>query len=455
MPNGNTNRHHVTVIGAGLVGSLLSIYLARRGFKVDVYERRPDMRTVNIRAGRSINLALSRRGLHALEEVGLKERIMQIALPMKGRMVHEVSGEQRLVPYGQGEAEVINAVSRGELNKIIMDEAEKQDGVTLHFQQRCTNVDLAQGRLTLRDESAQKEATAGFTTVIGTDGAASAVRDALVATGEVQVTKEDLAHGYKELTIPPGAGGEFRLDKNALHIWPRGMYMLIALPNLDGSFTCTLFFPMHGEVSFATLQTEAAVSEFFNREFPDAVPMMPTLLHDFFANPTGALATIRCTSWHYRDRACILGDAAHAIVPFFGQGMNCGFEDCSVLNACIGTHAPDWQKTFAEFVKLRKVNTDAVAELSLANYVEMRDLVADPKFALKKEVEFALERTFPHLFIPKYSMVSFHRIPYSTALEKGKIQEQILQELCAPIATIEDVDWDMAEKLLKSRIDNR
>lgn len=443
------SHNQITLIGAGLAGSLLSIYLAKRGFEVEIFERRPDMRSAEISAGRSINLALSVRGLHALEKVGLKERIMQIAIPMKGRMLHSLTGELNLVPYGRKESEVINSVSRAELNMQLMSAAEQQ-GVEIHFNQKCTGMDFESGELKLHDEVTNQESVTQREIVIGTDGSASAIRNDMARALDGNFTKDDLEHGYKELTLPAGPNGQFLLEKNALHIWPRQSYMLIALPNSDGSFTCTLFFPMRGDLSFESLKTKKAVLAFFKEQFPDAFELMPALVEDFFTNPTGALATIRCQPWHLAGKACLLGDAAHAIVPFFGQGINCGFEDCTVLDECIEKQSGDWQKIFQEFGTLRKINTDAIAELSLTNYFEMRDHVADSKFALKKQVEFALEEKYPEKFIPKYSMVSFHRIPYSVALAKGKVQEKILAELCAAITSVEDLDWQRADELIKN-----
>ncbi len=443
------SQNQITLIGAGLAGSLLSIYLAKRGFEVEIFERRPDMRSAEISAGRSINLALSVRGLHALEKVGLKERIMQIAIPMKGRMLHSLTGELNLVPYGRKESEVINSVSRAELNMQLMSAAEQQ-GVEIHFNQKCTGMDFESGELKLHDEVTNHDSVTHKEIVIGTDGSASAIRNDMARALDGNFTKDDLEHGYKELTLPAGRNGQFLLEKNALHIWPRQSYMLIALPNSDGSFTCTLFFPMRGDLSFESLKTKKAVLAFFKEQFPDAFELMPALVEDFFTNPTGALATIRCQPWHLAGKACLLGDAAHAIVPFFGQGINCGFEDCTVLDECIEKQSGDWQKIFQEFGTLRKINTDAIAELSLTNYFEMRDHVADSKFALKKQVEFALEEKYPEKFIPKYSMVSFHRIPYSVALAKGKVQEKILAELCAAITSVEDLDWQRADELIKN-----
>lgn len=439
----------ITLIGAGLAGSLLSIYLARRGFQVEVYERRPDMRKTKISAGRSINLALSARGIHALKEVGLHDEIMKIAIPLKGRMIHAHDGKLTFQPYGRLEHEVIYATSRAQLNMCLMDSAERHAGVQIYFNQTCTGMNLKTGEVGLHNEMSGSDTVFPSTTVIGTDGSASAIRMEMLKTGRFNFSQQYLEHGYKELLIPSGPNGEFLLEKNALHIWPRHTYMLIALPNIDGSFTCTFFFPFVGEESFASLNTEEKALSFFKKQFPDALPLMPTLLNDFFNNPTGAMVTIKCDPWHVEDKVALLGDAAHAIVPFFGQGMNCAFEDCTYLDAIIEKHGDDWKKVFEEYEELRKINTDAIADMALENFIEMRDRTADPKFLLKKKVERALEEKFPEVFIPKYSMVSFHRIPYSVALAKGKIQDKILAELCGSINSVEELDWQRADALIR------
>ncbi len=438
----------VILIGAGLAGPLLSIYLAKRGFRVKIFERRPDMRKEQISAGRSINLALSARGIHALKEVGMDDKILRLAIPMKGRMMHSIKGELSFHPYGKNENEVINAISRAELNKALLDEAERH-GVEIHFNQRCTGMNFENSELHLRDETSGADMQFAVKTVIGTDGSASALRHEMMKIGRFNLSQQYLEHGYKELTIPPGPNGEFRLQKHALHIWPRRSFMLIALPNLDGSFTCTLFFPHRGELSFESLSTKEKVLEFFKTQFPDAVPLMPTLLEDFFANPTGSLVTIKCEPWSVADKALLLGDAAHAIVPFFGQGMNCAFEDCSVLNECLEKFGSDWEKIFREFESLRKVNTDAIADMALENFIEMRDKVADPKFLFRKQVELALEERFPDRFIPRYSMVSFHLLPYSVAQARGRIQDDILTKLTEGIENLEEVEWKEAGGLVK------
>ncbi len=442
----------IILIGAGLAGPLLSVYLAKKGYQVDIYERRPDMRKMKIHAGKSINLALSARGIHALKEVGLYEDIMKIAIPMKGRMIHDPAGRLNFQPYGKNDSEVINAVSRGELNIRLMDLAEGYDSVSLFFNERCTGMNFATGEVHFSNEDLKIKHSEKGATVIGTDGSASAIRMDMLKIGRFNFSQSYLEHGYKELSIPPGPNGEFRLDKNALHIWPRKTYMLIALPNLDGSFTCTLFYPMEGEHSFASIKTEQDVLRFFEQEFPDALPLMPTLTEDYFSNPVGTLITIKCAPWHIGGKAALLGDAAHAIVPFFGQGMNCAFEDCSYLNECIGKHGSNWEAVFQAYENLRKVNADAIADMAVENFYEMRDKVSDPGFILKKKIEHILEENFSNLFVPKYTMVSFMRVPYATAMQRGLVQDFILNELSEGIDKAEDLDMEKARDLIKENL---
>jgi kynurenine 3-monooxygenase len=446
----NYSSRKITLIGAGPAGSLLAIYLAKRGFQVEIYERRPDMRKTPISAGRSINLAISMRGIHALREVGVLDSIMKIAVPMKGRMMHAVSGELTFQRYGKDDSEVIYAVLRSELSMALMNAAEKYPNVTIHFNERCTGMDFKTGEVDLHNEITEQSRTIPTELVIGTDGSASAIRMDMLKSGRCNFSQQYLEHGYKELTIPAGPNGEYRIEKNALHIWPRKTYMLIALPNIDGSLACIFFFPFAGDPSFASLDTEEKVLHFFETQFPDVVPLMPNLVVNYFSNPTGAMLTIKCDPWHVADKALLLGDAAHAIVPFFGQGVNCAFESCTYLAGCIDQFGDDWEKVFVEFETLRKINTDAIAELALENFIEMRDHVADPKFLFKKKVEHALAQKYPALFLPKYSMVTFHRLPYSVALSRGKIQDRILAELCAAIDHLEDLDWEKADALIKS-----
>jgi kynurenine 3-monooxygenase len=438
----------VSVIGAGLNGPLLALGLVKRGLRAEIYERRPDMRRVRMSAGRSINLALSTRGIHALTEAGLWSGMRKIIVPMKGRMMHSATAELTFQPYGKDEAEVIHSISRAELNIALMNAAESQ-GVKVYFQQRCTGIDLKTGTLRLRDERTGEDRTVESTVVIGCDGSASAIRSEMLKLNRFNFSQQYLDYGYKELTISPGRDGKHVLETNALHIWPRGNFMLIALPNVDGTFACILFLPFEGPDSFAQLATHSEVTKFFQSRFPDAVPLMPNLADNFFANPTGAMVTIKCSPWQVDGRALLLGDAAHAIVPFFGQGINCGFEDCTCLLELLDRHGPDWGRVFGEFEETRKVNTDAIADLAVENFVEMRDRVADPRFLFRKKVELALEAKYPQLFVPKYAMVTFHRIPYATALQRGQVQDRMLTELCDPIGRVEDLDWNKADRLIR------
>ncbi len=439
------------MIGAGLNGPLLALGLIKRGFRVDIYERRPDMRRIRISAGRSINLALSTRGIYALSEAGLWNDLRSITIPMKGRMMHSATSELTFQPYGKDEAEVIHSIARAELNIALMNAAEQQ-GAKIHFQQRCTGIDLKTGTLQLRGERAGDDRTSDTSVVIGCDGSASAIRSEMLKLSRFNFSQQYLDYGYKELTIPAGPDGKHVLETNALHIWPRGNYMLIALPNVDGTFGCILFLPFEGSDSFAQLTTNSVITNLFQARFPDAIRVMPDLAHNFFANPTGAMVTIKCSPWHVAGRALLLGDAAHAIVPFFGQGINCGFEDCSSLLDLLDRHGAEWERVFSEFEKARKVNTDAIADLAVENFVEMRDRVADPRFLFRKKVELALEAKYPQLFVPKYAMVTFHRVPYATALKRGQVQDRMLTELCDPIDRVEDLDWNKADRLIRSQL---
>jgi kynurenine 3-monooxygenase len=437
----------LTLIGSGLTGPLLAISLVQRGFSVELYERRPDMRRVQISAGRSINLALSTRGIHALREAGVFDEIQKIIIPMRGRMMHAVGGELTFMPYGKDDTEVINAVSRAELNIALMNSAEAH-GVPIHFNQRCIGFDLRTGAVHLRDEDTAAETITHSSVAIGTDGAASAIRNEMLKLPRFNFSQQYLDYGYKELTIPAGPAGNHVFETHALHIWPRGTFMLIALPNIDGTFGCILFLPFEGDVSFAALDTEAKVDAFFQAQFPDALALMPNLTENFFANPTGAMVTVKCSPWHVEGKALLLGDAAHAIVPFFGQGMNCAFEDCTYFLQLLDRLGPDWSVLFAEFEKSRKTDTDAIADLAIENFIEMRDRVADPRFLFRKKVELELEKRFPKTFVPKYAMVTFHRTPYSVAASRGAIQDHMLGELCDSVQRVEDVDWRKAEVLV-------
>lgn len=445
-------KQKITIVGAGLAGSLLAIYLAKRGFQVNVYERRPDMRAEDIGGGRSINLALSTRGIYALRQVGLADNVLKAAIPMRGRMLHLPHGELTFQPYGKSENEVINSISRSGLNCTLMDAAERYENVQISFNERCLAMDFKSGEVKFYNERTGVEKTVSGDTVFACDGSGSAIRLEMQKVGRFNLSQMYLEHGYKELTIPPGAGGGFQMEKNALHIWPRGTYMLIALPNRDGSFTCTLFFPYQGEYSFASLVTPKKVLDFFREQFPDAVPLIPGLQTDFFTNPTGDLVTIKSFPWHVEGKALLLGDAAHAIVPFYGQGMNCAFEDCTVLDECIEKFGADWETVYREYETTRKANTNAIADLALENFIEMRDRVADPKFLLKKKVELLLEQKYPGEFLSKYAMVTFHRLPYTEALEKGNLQEKILMKLCEAVESPEELDLEQAYVILKEKM---
>lgn len=443
---------HITLVGAGLAGSLLAIYLARRGHSVTVYEWRPDLRRVEVPAGRSINLALANRGIAALDELNLMGEVRRLLIPMRGRMLHDESGRLELQPYGQRPHELIYSVSRVALTALLLDAAEATGRVRIGFGRRCQDADLDNKTVTLGDPSGGTEIQP-FEVLIGCDGVNSSVREAIRAAAAGNCSEEPLAHGYKELSIPPAAGGGFRMEREALHVWPRGEYMLIALPNLDGGFTVTLFLPHEGEDSFAALADETRLKGFFAGRFPDALALMPRLTEEFFTHPTGRLTTLRTRPWHYRDRGLILGDAAHAVVPFHGQGMNCAFEDCGALAACLDEWPDDWGRAFAEFETLRKPNAEALADLSLENYLEMRSTVRDPRYQLKKALAFRLEDRHPDRFIPRYSMVMFHRIPYAEARRRGVIAEQILASLTVGIDDLEEVDFGEADRLVTERLD--
>ena len=430
-------KEKVIIIGAGLSGSLLAIYLAKRGIECDVYEARGDMRREQVSAGRSINLALSNRGIAALREVGLDEYMLAEAVPMYGRMIHATDGATKLLPYSGRQGEYINSVSRAGLNIALINEAEKYEGVTFHFNQRCARFDCRTGRA----EFDSGETVEGAT-VIATDGAGSAVRNAMLHGGvpRFDFSQKWLEHGYMELHIPPAPDGAFQIEKNALHIWARRSFMMIALPNFDGSFTCTLFLAHTGSNSFEEIRERGGVFRFFESNFPDAIPLMPTYREDFLKNPVGNLGTIKCFPWNAGGKALLLGDAAHAVVPFYGQGMNASFEDCRILNQLIEKHGTDWETVFHEFTGMRKPNADAIAEMAEENFYEMRDAVADPVFQRKRELETRLEQTFPDYF-SKYSMVTFREdLPYTVAKQKGNAQDKLLMEICAAVEHADQID---------------
>jgi kynurenine 3-monooxygenase len=413
------------LVGSGLAGGLLAAYLGRRGYEVDLYERRADPREGNIVGGRSINLAISTRGIHALEQIGIADEALRHAIPMRGRMIHDKSGALHFAPYDVDPKKCINSIGRAALNTTVIEAAQRYPNVRVHFNHKCTDVDLETPTVQLETEHGQLAAHGDA--VIGVDGAFSAVRQSMqLKIANFQYDESYLAHGYKELTIPPGPHGSWRMEKNALHIWPRKSFMMIALPNPDGSFTCTLFWEFEGQRSFAATKTDEDVRRFFEEEFPDAVPLMPTLLEDFKNNPTGSLVTIRCAPWYYRDKVCILGDAAHAVVPFYGQGMNAAFEDCVVLDECLEKFLDDRERAFREYFSRRKENTDALSDLAIGNFIEMRDKTASKTFRAKKRLDHLLEARLPGIYLPLYTMVTFTRIPYAEAERRAQRQDRIV-----------------------------
>ncbi|MBK8914620.1 MAG: FAD-dependent monooxygenase [Phycisphaerales bacterium] len=418
-------RAHFVLVGGGLAGALLAAGLGQDGYRVDLFERRSDPGAGNFVGGRSINLALSARGIHALEQLGLADEVLADAIPMHGRMIHGRDGSLHRQPYDRDPSRHINSVGRAVLNRVTIAAARRLPNVNVHFNHRCVDVDTDRPAARfVREETGEAVEVAGDA-VIGVDGAYSAVRRALQRQERFDYSQQYLAHGYKELTIPPGSGGEFLMERNALHIWPRRSFMMIALPNPDGSFTCTLFFPFEGPLSFAALRSPSDVESLFSREFPDAVPLMPTLLDDFFTNPTGSMVTVRCAPWHAGGRVALLGDAAHAIVPFFGQGANCAFEDCDELRRCL-RERDSREQAFAEYQRRRRPNSEAIADLAIANFVEMRDKTAAPAFRAYKMLERRLHGWLPGVFVPLYTMISFTRIPYAQARARAKRQEQLL-----------------------------
>jgi kynurenine 3-monooxygenase len=430
------------LIGSGLAGGLLAAYLGRRGHEVDLYERRPDPRAGNFVGGRSINLALSTRGIHALDQLGIGDEVLKHAIPMRGRMIHDKSGSLHFAPYDRDPNKYINSIGRASLNSIVIEAAQRYSNVRVYFNHQCTDVDLDTATAELIDSSieAGMPATpkpgegasaaviqASGDAIIGVDGAFSAVRQSMQRDlDRFEYDESYLPHGYKELTIPPARDGRWRMEKEALHIWPRKSFMMIALPNPDGSFTCTLFWEFTGPRSFESTKTDDDVRRFFNEEFPDAVSMMPTLFEDFKNNPTGSLVTIRCAPWYYKDKVALVGDAAHAVVPFYGQGMNAAFEDCVVLDECLAEFPDNRGRAFAEYFAKRKENADALADLAVENFIEMRDKTASRAFRAKKRLDHLLEGLLSGIYLPLYTMVTFTRIPYAEASRRARMQDRIV-----------------------------
>lgn len=442
----STGSARVAIIGGGLAGSLLAIMLARRGMAPVVVERSAAFSSSAPPRGRSINLALAARGISALQRAGVRDDIDDLLIPMRGRMLHETRGELRFVPYGQWRNEEIHSVSRAELNVTLHEVASRRYGVEYRFDHECVDVDTESGTAVIASAGGRERLTAALT--VAADGAGSLVRRALCKAGVLSASEAPLDHGYKEFTLPAGGDGDFALDPNALHIWPRGDFMLIALPNRDRSFTATLFLPLEGEVSFASVGADAAV-DFFAANFPDAVPLIADVEADWLRHPTGRLGTVHCKPWHCRDRIVLIGDAAHAIVPFHGQGMNAAFEDCVEFDGLVAAHGADWSLVLGEFEARRRDNARAIAEMALENYREMRERVRDDDFRLRTDVAFELERRFPKRFVPRYSMVMFHpEISYAEAQQRGAVQDELLGELIGDARRLEDIDFAPAPGML-------
>ncbi len=417
-----------TIVGAGLAGTLMACYLGRAGYRVDVYEKRPDPRGGGPQGGRSINLAISVRGLHALHEVGLADEVLRTAIPMRGRMMHAPTGQLTFQPYGKDASESIHSISRAGLNLTLVDAAARHESVRLFFDQKCTGIDLHTAAVELTHETTHAVTEVPAACIIGSDGAHSAVRAAMQKQDRFNYQQDYLSHGYKELTMPAGPEGSFRMNKHALHIWPRHSFMMIALPNSDGSFTCTLFLPFEGPTGFAALRTEAAIERFFRAQFPDALELMPGVVGDFLKHPTGSMVTVRCSPWHVDGRVVLIGDACHAVVPFLGQGMNAAFEDCTVLNECLCHAGPgaDRGAVFREYDARRKVHTDTLADLCIENFLEMRDRVSSRGFLLKKKLGIFLHALFPRWYLPLYTLVTFTRTPYADAVQRVRRQRRIV-----------------------------
>lgn len=436
---------HITIIGAGLAGTLCALYLARRGYRVEVFEARPDMRKSPVDYGRSINLALSCRGLTGLKAMDLLDDVQGIIVPMRARAIHEADGSLYYQPFGRHKDEYINAISRTDLNTLLLDKADHTQRIKIHFGTRLHSCDLVNKKIVFEaGDGSHFEHT--YQRVIGADGAASGLRDAMVAAGFVKASRDYLSHSYKELSISKEHSKG--MAREHLHLWPRDAFMLLGNPNPDDSITGSLFMPNEGKNSFAEIDTEEALIAFFKREFPDAFELMPHLAEEFFGHPTGRMSTIKCSPWYYKDECLLIGDAAHGIIPFFGQGMNSAFEDCRVLDELLNDYEDDWSRVMPIFYGQRKVNTDAVAKMSMDNFHEIHTNIRDPRFHLKKQVEHELMVRYPKRYISKHVHVMFTNTPYSHAMAIGALQQVMVEQLCCSIERIEDIDWGLADQLM-------
>lgn len=443
--------NNIVIVGGGPVGALLSLYLAQKGYNVDVYEKRSDPRSHLQPAGRSINLALSVRGLSALKEVGVERQLFSLAVPMRGRMVHLKEQIPHFIPYSPNQDNVIYSISRLELAKLLLEWAGRSSRINLKFNEECLGLNVKTDMIEFKNTEEQREHRRQFSLVFDAEGVGSAIRGSLLRLPYTNFSQEYLNYEYKELTIPSLKGGH-KIEKHALHIWPRGGFLMIALPNLDGSFTCTLFLKRTGYPSFSTLDSYDKVTAFFLQEFPDVCPLLEDFQDPFFKHPIGHLVTVKQSPWNFLGKVLLIGDAAHGIVPFYGQGLNCGFEDCSFLNQCMNDYPDDWEKIFLAYENGRKKNADAIAELSFDNFNELREYVADPVFVRKRELEALLEISYPNEFLSKYSMVTFSRMPYVEALIKGRLQDQVLMEACRGINHLSELNLQEVKRRLDQAV---
>lgn len=453
-----TRNSKIVIIGAGMGGSLMAVHLARLGFEIEIYERRADMRTDRVERGRSINMTLATRGLEVLSQVGLLDAVMDETIPLQGRLIHNLDGTRTFQPYGKNGSEAIHSIKRNKLNITLMEAAQALPNVKLFFHKRCVNIDKQNGVLQLQDERTREMETVHADLIIGADGAFSTVRQQMHRGVRAHYKQDFLDWGYKELTIPPAANKSHQIENHALHIWPRGDHMLLAMPNADGSFTCTCILPFEGDYSFSTLNTPEAIKGLFQKWFPDALPLMPNLVEEFNENPIVEMITTHTHPWYFRDRVVLLGDACHAVVPFYGLGMNAAFEDCAVLSDCIARATGGLEGAFAEYQRRRKPNTDVLAELSKENFVELREKIESPLFVARKKVDVVLNRMFPRVWIPLYTMMSHTNMPFTDAVKRARRQTRIARCLGMDVVLLSaagaTVAWGYGRKI-KGRLRRR